>query len=111
MASCGAMDFDAVVAQVRGWCLQPVVVVLEPDHSVMPGVLHELDSAGIDGALFAVADPTARDARPTGIAIALFRDAFVSAEIADDGALHVRQGRIEIIVTRQDASAAPPPGR
>jgi hypothetical protein len=104
------MDFDAVVAHVRGWCTQPVVVVLEPDHSVMPGVLHEVDSAGIDGALFAVADPRDPDARPTGIAIALFRDAFASAHVADDGALHLHQGRIEIIV-RRDASAAPPPGR
>src|SRR3954447_19743145 len=105
------MDFEAAVAQVRAWCSQPVVVVLEPDHSVMPGILHEVDSAGIDGALFAVADPRDPDARPTGIAIALFRDAFVSAEMGDDGALHLHQGRIEIIVRRQGASSAPPPGR
>src|SRR3954452_21952423 len=105
------MDFEAAVAQVRAWCSQPVVVVLEPDHSVMPGILHEIDSAGIDGALFAVADPRTPDARPTGIAIALFRDAFASAAVADDGALHVRQGRIEIIVRLQEASAAPPPSR
>jgi len=105
------MDFDAAVDRVRSWCSQPVVVVLEPDHSVMPGVLHEVDAAGIDGALFAVADPADPDARPTGIAIAFFRDAFASAAVAEDGALHVRQGRVEIIVRRQDASAARPPGR
>lgn len=105
------MDFDAVVAQVRAWCAQPVVVVLEPDHAVMPGVLHEIDSAGIDGALFAVADSSRPGARPTGIAIALFRDAFATAELSAEGALHVRQGRVEIIVRRQGANAAPPPGR
>jgi len=106
-----AMDFDAVVAQVRAWCAQPVVVVLEPDHAVMPGVLHEIDGAGIDGALFAVADAADPQARPTGIAIALFRDALVEARLRADGALHVRQGRFEIIVRRQDASAARLPDR
>jgi hypothetical protein len=104
------MDFDAVVEHVRGWCRQPVVVVLEPDHSVMPGVLHEIDASGIDGALFAVADPDDPRARPTGVAIALFRDAFVSGDVRD-GTLHVHQGRVEIIVTPQDASAARTPDR
>jgi hypothetical protein len=93
------MSFQDVLELLRSWLLRPVVVVLEPDHSVMPGVLHEIDSAGIDGALFAVADPARRDARPTGIAIALFRDAFGGAE-RDDQALRVRQGRVEIIVSR-----------
>lgn len=105
------MDFDVAMAHVRAWCAEPVVVVLEPDHAVMSGVLHEIDSTGIDGALFAVADSARPGAKPTGIAIALFRDAFAAAELDADGALHVRQGRVEIIVRRQDASAARPPDR
>jgi hypothetical protein len=88
------MEFDAVVAQVRSWCDQQVEVVLEPDHSVMSGRLYEIDSAGLDGALFAVD----HDERPTtGVAVALFRDAFGGATLVDD-VLRVDQGRIEIVV-------------
>jgi hypothetical protein len=101
------MDFDAAVTQVRVWCDREVVVVLEPDHSVMEGRLHEIDSTGLDGALFAVASAT----RPTtGVAVALFRDAFNDAQM-DAGALHVRQGRVEIIVRPQGETAARAPGR
>jgi hypothetical protein len=101
------MDFDAAVAQLRAWCGSVVVVVLEPDHSVMSGRLHEVDSAGVDGAMFAVAE----GARPlTGVAAALFRDAFASARL-EDGALRVRQGRVELIIRPRGETAAPPPGR
>jgi hypothetical protein len=101
------MDFDAVVAQVRSWCEQPVEVVLEPDHSVMSGRLHELDSTGLDGALFALAH-AARTT--TGVAVALFRDAFASAEL-DAGVLRVQQGRIEISVRPLDETGARTPVR
>lgn len=97
------MDFDAALATLRGWQHRPVVVVLEPDHSVMEGPLREVDAAGIDGAMFTVS--------PTGVSVAmtLFRDAFAGARLADDGALHVRQGRMEIIVMPQGGTAARPP--
>jgi hypothetical protein len=107
------MEFDVVVAQVRSWCERSVEVVLEPDHSVMSGRLYEVDSAGLDGALFAV-DHEQRTT--TGIAVALFRDAFHGAALADD-VLRVQQGRIEIILRPLDrpdppvGTAGPPPGR
>ena len=89
------MDFDAVLDTLRSWEGRPVVVVLEPDHSVMEGTLREIDSDGVDGAMFTVS--------PTGVAVAvaLFRDAFEGAGLDGDGALHVAQGRVEIIVTPQ----------
>jgi hypothetical protein len=107
------MQFDAVVAQVRSWCEQPVEVVLEPDHSVMSGRLYEVDSTGLDGALFAVDH---EERTTTGIAVALFRDAFHDAAFADD-VLRVQQGKIEIIVRPLDrpgppaGTAAPAPDR
>jgi hypothetical protein len=99
------MDYDAAVAWVRSRLGLPVVVVLEPDHSVMPGVLHELDSSGMDAVAFAVGDPARPDVRPTGMAAVLFRDAFETAAVSSDGALHVRQGRVEVIV--RPATEAP----
>ncbi len=102
MASSPSMEFDAVVEQVRAWCDEPVTVILEPDHSVMSGRLHEVDSTGLDGALFAVASD---ERRTTGIAVALFRDAFASARRGEDEALHVHQGRMELIVRRHAATA------
>lgn len=101
------MDFDAAVDQLRSWCNRPVTVVLEPDHSVMSGRLEELDSTGTDGALFAVASA---DRPTTGVAVALFRDAFASARL-EEGALRVRQGRVEIIVLPRGGTEAPAPGR
>jgi hypothetical protein len=103
------MDFDAAVARVRSWLGEPVVIVLEPDHSVMQGILHEVDSTGMDGVLFAVAED-APGAKATGVAVALFRDAFEWAR-ADDDELRIRQGRVEIIVRRPSATEAPPPAR
>ena len=101
------VDFSAVVDQLRDWTDEHVVVVLEPDHSVMEGRLHELDSTGTDGALFALEHPSRKT---TGVAVALFRDAFREARL-QDGALHVLQGRIEIIVTPQGETAARSPDR
>jgi hypothetical protein len=103
------MDYDAAVAWVRSRLGQRVVVVLEPDHSVMPGVLHEIDSSGMDGVAFAVGDPERPDVRPTGVAAVLFRDAFDGASVDPDGGLRVRQGRIEVIV--RPATEAPRPDR
>jgi hypothetical protein len=97
------MTFDEAVGLLRGWTNEQVVVVLEPDGSVMRGPLQEIDPGGIDGALFSVT--------PTGVAVALFRDAFVAAEVGGDGALHVRQGRVEIIVRRQGGTGAPAQAR
>jgi hypothetical protein len=97
------MTFDDAVAQLRAWTDEQVVVVLEPDGSVMRGPLQEIDAAGIDGALFSVS--------PTGVAVALFRDAFVSADLRLDRELRVRQGRVEISVRRQTGTEAPPPAR
>jgi hypothetical protein len=103
------MEFAAAVDQLRSWADRHVVVVLEPDHSVMEGRLHELDSTGTDGALFALDHP---DRKTTGVAVALFGDAFRGAHVdPEDGALHVLQGRIEIIVRTQDETADPGPGR
>ena len=97
------MEFDAVVAQMRSWCERGVEVVLEPDHSVMSGRLYEIDSTGLDGALFAVD----HDQHPTtGVAVALFRDAFRDAAFADD-VLRVDQGRIEIVIRPLNPSGPP----
>lgn len=99
------MDFEATLTTLRGWQDRPVVVVLEPDGSLMEGPLREIDAAGVDGAMFTVS--------PTGasVAVTLFRDAFAGAELRDDGALHVRQGRVEIVVIPQGGTAARPPAR
>ena len=96
------MDFDAALDTLRAWEGRPVVVVLEPDHSVMEGPLREVDAAGIGGAMFTVS--------PTGVsvAIALFRDAFERAHVDEDGTLHVVQGRVEILVTPGGTAARPP---
>jgi hypothetical protein len=105
------VDFPAAVDQLRTWCGASVVVVVEPDHSVMEGRLHELDSTGTDGALFALDHP---DRKTSGVAVALFADAFHDARVDPaDQALHIRQGRMEIIVTptRQGETAAPAPDR
>lgn len=103
------MDFAAAVDQLRGWCDRQVVVVVEPDHSVMHGRLHELDSTGTEGVLFALDHP---DRKTTGVAVALFGDAFREAYVDPaDGALHVLQGRMEIIVTPRGETAAPAPAR
>ncbi len=102
-----SVDFAAAVDQLRNWAGRHVVVVLEPDHSVMEGGLRELDSSGTAGVLFALDHP---HKRTTGVAVALFADAFQAARM-DAGALRVRQGRVEIIVTPSGETAARAPGR
>ena len=97
-----AMDFDGAVATLRSWQDRPVTVVLEPDHSVMEGPLREIDSVGVDGVMFSVS--------PSGVAVALFRDAFAGATL-EEGTLRIRQGRVEVVVTPRDGTEAPPPGR
>ena len=85
--------FDDALAVLRSWLGRPVTVVLEPDGTVMDGVLSELDSAGIDGALFAV------DAEETsGVAVALFRDA-VTDVVSGEDELVIQQGRMTVRVT------------
>jgi hypothetical protein len=90
--------FDDAVATLRGWAGEPVQVRLDPDGAVMRGRLHETDPAGLDGAAFALADEPGHVA-PTGVAIALFRDA---ARLTDRGERHlvVEQGRVRITVRR-----------
>jgi hypothetical protein len=101
------MEFDDAVAQVRSWCETTVEVVLEPDHSVMSGRLYEVDSTGLDGALFAVDH---HERSTTGIAVALFRDAFAAASL-QDGRLLVEQGRNEITVRQLGGTEARSPDR
>ena len=88
------MSFDAAVAVLRAWEGEPVVVRLEPEGSVMSGVLAELDSEGVDGALFAVDRE-----QLSGVAVALFRD---GARTVASGPreLVVEQGRVTVTVTR-----------
>jgi len=87
------VSYDEAVARLRTWAGRRVVVRLEPETSVMEGVLSELPSEGLDGALFAV-DAHVR----SGIALALFRDG-VDAAREEDGALVVEQGRVTVTVT------------
>lgn len=88
------MSFDAAVEVLRAWTGQPVVVRLEPEGTVMTGRLSELDSHGVDSALFALDEE-----RLTGVAVALFRDAV--GEVTREGdELVVEQGRVTVTVTR-----------
>jgi hypothetical protein len=86
------VTYDDAVAVLRGWCGERVVVELTPEDSRMEGVLSELDSAGVDGALFAV-DQEAL----SGVAVALFRDSVEGGRLEDDR-LEVRQGRVTVAV-------------
>ncbi|HSD77448.1 MAG TPA: hypothetical protein VLA98_08575 [Solirubrobacteraceae bacterium] len=93
-----AGGFDDAVAVLRGWAGEHVVVRLQPDDAVMRGRLRELEQPGLDGAAFALADERA-GVPPTGVAIALFRDAARTVH-ADAGTLVVEQGRVRITVWR-----------
>lgn len=88
------MNYDEAIALLRSWVGIPVVVRLEPEVSVMAGVLSELPGDGIDGVLFAVDAP-----QRTGVALALFRDAVTAAQV-QAGALVVEQGQVTVTVTR-----------
>ena len=50
------MTFDALLGHLRGWAGEAVVLTLEPEGTVLRGRLAELDGAGLDGALFALAE-------------------------------------------------------
>jgi hypothetical protein len=92
--------FEEAVALLRGWQGAAVTVRLDPDGAVMRGLLREVDAAGLDGAAFALQDAERPAARPTGVAVALFRDA---AELVEAGERHVvvEQGRVRITVRRE----------
>ena len=86
------MTFDELLGALRGWLGERVVIELEPEGTELRGRLTELDSAGVDGALFAV------DAeRTTGVALALFRDG-VRAAWRDGDRLVARQGEVTATV-------------
>lgn len=87
-----AMSFDETLQALRGWLDEPVVLTMLPEGTVLRGRLEELDAAGIDGALFALADG---DGAPGGIALALFRDGIVEAR-RDGDEIVVRQGQMTL---------------
>jgi hypothetical protein len=86
------VGFDDAVAVLRSWLGSEVVVVLEPEGTVMRGALSEID-AGPGSAMF-----TVDGEQLTGVAIALFRDGLTEAALHDDE-LVVRQGRMTVRVT------------
>lgn len=86
--------FEDAVAVLRSWLGEPATVVLEPEGTVMDGVLSELDGGGPESAMFAV------DAEHTsGVAIALFRDAIGAVDTPREGELVIHQGRMTVRVT------------
>ncbi len=91
------MTFDEVVALLREWSAEPVVVTMWPEDTTMRGRLVELDAAGIGGVLFGLSNG---DGAPSGVAIALFADAISEAALGDDG-LVVRQDRVTVRVRRE----------
>lgn len=86
------MGFDDAVAVLRSWLGTEVVVVLEPEGTVMRGALAEID-AEPSTAMFTVGGD-----RLTGVAIALFADGVRDAAL-DDGELVIHQGRMTVRVT------------
>ena len=86
------MSFDEALEALRGWAGEEVAIELEPEGTVLTGRLAELDSAGVDGAMFAVDRE-----RTTGVALALFRDGLRSAE-RDGDRLVARQGEVTATV-------------
>ena len=91
-------DLDRAVDLLRAWLGDEVLVRLDPDGAVMRGLLREADAAGLDGAAFALEEEGA-GTPPTGVAIALFRDA-VRLVATDERQLVVEQGRVRITVRR-----------
>lgn len=91
--------FDEALAVLRGWLGNRVVLTMLPEGTVLQGRLTALDAGGIDGALFALADG---DGAPSGVALALFRDAVV--DVSRDGDdLVVRQGQMTLRIARAPA--------
>jgi len=88
------MSFDETVAVLDGWLGKPVALTTLPEGTTLRGRLTTIDAAGIDGALFGLADG---DGAPSGIALALFRDAFASARL-EGAELAVHQGQMVLLV-------------
>jgi hypothetical protein len=88
------MSFDSARGVLRSWEGEEVVVRLDPEGTVMAGPLAELESGGLDAALFAVDRE-----HLSGVAIALFRDA-VGRVTREGDRLVVEQGRVTLTVTR-----------
>jgi hypothetical protein len=88
------MSFDELLHALRRWLGERVVVTMLPEETVLRGRLEELDAAGIDGALFALADG---DGAPSGVALALFRDGVAEARL-DGDEIVVRQGQMTLEV-------------
>lgn len=83
------MTYDEAVAVLDGWTGREVTIHLAPEGTTMAGRLSSLDAEG----LYAVdADEL------TGIALALFRDGFGEAVLAED-TLTVRQGLVTATIT------------
>ncbi len=96
------MTFDELLDALRAWLGEPVELTLLPEGTVLRGRLVALDAAGIDGALFALADG---DGAESGVALALFRDGVTEAR-REDGELVVLQGQMTHRVRRADAPQA-----
>jgi len=93
------MTFDEAVTVLDGWLGEAVVLTMLPEGTTLRGRLTTIDAAGIDGALFGLAGG---DGAASGVALALFRDAYASAQLVD-GELSVRQGQMLLRVARHAA--------
>lgn len=100
------MGYEQAVAVLRDWCGRPVVLELLPEGTALRGRLTELDAAGIDGALFALAGG---DGAASGVALALFRDTLERAGLRG-GELWVRQGQMTHVVRLAGTDEGPPAG-
>jgi hypothetical protein len=96
------MTFDELIGALDAWLGEPVVLTLLPEDTTLRGRLTALDAAGIDGALYGLADG---DGAPSGVALALFRDAVVDAR-REGEQIVVQQGQM---VLRMEAAAPPGP--
>lgn len=90
------MTFDQLLSTLHGWIGEMVGVTLLPEDTTLRGRLCELDASGIDGALFGLSEG---DGAPTGVALALFRDAVLDVR-GDDDEVVVRQGHMVLRVAR-----------
>jgi hypothetical protein len=88
------VGFDEAVAVLRSWIGEQVVVVLEPEGTVMRGALAESAADGGGSALFRLEGEGL-----TGVAIALFADGVRDATLTGRDELVIRQGRMTVRVT------------
>lgn len=93
------MTFDQLLSALHEWIGEVVGVTLLPENTTLRGRLCALDAAGIDGALFGLSEG---DGAPTGVALALFRDAVLEARREDDEIV-VRQGHMVLRIARRPA--------